>query len=113
MIRTLPVAGSVIFDPYRPRLMRLQDAYFMDTSTDSQTVELFWITVGKSYFRDMECCPNWLTSDHMETVTHLIRQRADKYPEVFDSRILVLDNRLSITTIGYGDIDLRRRDATR
>ncbi|KAF3454015.1 hypothetical protein FNV43_RR04458 [Rhamnella rubrinervis] len=31
---------------------------------------------------------------HMETVTHLIRQRADKYLEVFNSHILVLDNRL-------------------
>ncbi|KAF3435577.1 hypothetical protein FNV43_RR22666 [Rhamnella rubrinervis] len=98
MIRTLHVAGSVIFDPYHPvpDEVARQYAHFMDTSTDSQTVELFWITVGKNYFRDMECSPNWLTSDHMETVTHLIRQRADKYPEVFDSRILVLDNRLSI-----------------
>ncbi|KAF3447653.1 hypothetical protein FNV43_RR12840 [Rhamnella rubrinervis] len=97
MIRTLPVAGSVIFDPYRPvpDEVARQYAHFMDTSTDSQTVELFWITMGKNYFRDMECSPNWLTSDHMETVTHLIRQRANKYPEVFDSRILVLDNRLS------------------
>ncbi|KAF3437031.1 hypothetical protein FNV43_RR19784 [Rhamnella rubrinervis] len=96
MIRTLPVAGSVIFDPYRPvpDEVARQYAHFMDTSTDSQTVELFWITVGKNYLRDMECSPNWLTSDHMETVTHLIRQRTDKYPEVFDSRILVLDNHL-------------------
>ncbi|KAF3450448.1 hypothetical protein FNV43_RR06530 [Rhamnella rubrinervis] len=53
----------------------------MDTSTDSQTVELFWITVGKNYFRDMECSPNWLTT----------------YGDCdsFDSRKLVLDNRLS------------------
>ncbi|KAF3432285.1 hypothetical protein FNV43_RR27024 [Rhamnella rubrinervis] len=97
MIRTLPVAGSVAFDPYRPvpNEVARQYTHFMDTSTDGQNVELFWITVGKNYFRDMECSPNWLTSDHMETVTHLIRQRADKYPEVFDSRILMLNNRLS------------------
>ncbi|KAF3447679.1 hypothetical protein FNV43_RR08382 [Rhamnella rubrinervis] len=97
MIHTLPVSGSITFDPYRPvpdKVAR-QYVHFMDTSTNDQTMELFWITVGKDYFTDIECSPNWLTSDHMETVTHLIRQRADKYPEVFDSRILLLDNRLS------------------
>ncbi|KAF3453983.1 hypothetical protein FNV43_RR04425 [Rhamnella rubrinervis] len=84
---------GVIFDPYRPT-DEIADNAFISWTRDSRA-ELFWITVGKNYFRDMECSPNWLTSDHMETVTHLIRQRADKYPEVFDSRILVLDNRLS------------------
>ncbi|KAF3455388.1 hypothetical protein FNV43_RR00011 [Rhamnella rubrinervis] len=97
MIHTLPVSSSVTFDPYRSvsNEVARQYAHFMNTSADDQTVELFWITVGKNYFRDMECSLNWLTSDHMETVTHLIRQCADMYPEVFDSRILLLDNRLS------------------
>ncbi|KAF3449537.1 hypothetical protein FNV43_RR10266 [Rhamnella rubrinervis] len=101
MIRTLLVAGSVTFDPYRlvPDEVARQYTHFMDMSTDGQTVELFWITIGKNYFRDMECSPNWLTSDHMETVTHLIQQRADKYAKVFNSRILVLDNQLSIKNI--------------
>ncbi|KAF3451325.1 hypothetical protein FNV43_RR07420 [Rhamnella rubrinervis] len=157
IIRTLPVSGSVTFDPYRsvPDEITRQYAHFMDMSADDHTVELFWITVGKKNFRHMEFSLNWLTSDaqlvgyphfkwevqssslllsrtlvlthylvvspvrgrwtphttvdsvwsggpykgkmdpHMETVTHLIRQRIDKYPEVFDFRILLLDNRLS------------------
>ncbi|KAF3454036.1 hypothetical protein FNV43_RR04482 [Rhamnella rubrinervis] len=97
MICILPMSGSVTFDPYRlvsDEVARLY-AHFMDTSVDDQTVELFWITEGKDYFRDMECSSKWLTSDHIETVAQLIRQHADKYPEVFDDRILLLDNRLS------------------
>ncbi|KAF3445299.1 hypothetical protein FNV43_RR14994 [Rhamnella rubrinervis] len=65
MIRTLPVSGSVTFDPYRPvpDEVARQYAHFMDTSGNDQTVELFWINVGKDYFRDIECSPKWLTSD--------------------------------------------------
>ncbi|KAF3451135.1 hypothetical protein FNV43_RR07225 [Rhamnella rubrinervis] len=78
--------STVTFDPYRsvPDEIARQYAHFINMSADDQTVELFWITVGKKYFKDMECSLNWLTSD-----------RVDKYPEVLDSRILLLDNRLS------------------
>ncbi|KAF3436851.1 hypothetical protein FNV43_RR19604 [Rhamnella rubrinervis] len=37
-----------------------------------------------------------VSDEHIETVAQLIRQRVDKYPEVFDDRILLLDNRLSV-----------------
>ncbi|KAF3455118.1 hypothetical protein FNV43_RR05566 [Rhamnella rubrinervis] len=60
MIRTLlPMSGCVTFDLYRsvPDEVARQYAHFMDTSGDDQTVELFWITVGKDYLRDMECSP--------------------------------------------------------
>ncbi|KAF3452087.1 hypothetical protein FNV43_RR08183 [Rhamnella rubrinervis] len=68
MISTLPLSGSVTFDPYRsvPDEIARQYAHFMDTSAGDQIVELFWITVGKDYFRDIECSPNWLTSDELK-----------------------------------------------
>ncbi|KAF3453103.1 hypothetical protein FNV43_RR03537 [Rhamnella rubrinervis] len=63
MIHTLPMSGSVTFDPYRPITMRLSSAV--------------------SHFMDREWRPG-----HIETVTQLIRQHKDKYPEVFDEHIL-------------------------
>ncbi|KAF3455381.1 hypothetical protein FNV43_RR00004 [Rhamnella rubrinervis] len=50
---------SVTFDPYHPvpDEVARQYAHFMEMSGNDQTVELFWITVGKDYFRDMKCNP--------------------------------------------------------
>ncbi|KAF3450529.1 hypothetical protein FNV43_RR06614 [Rhamnella rubrinervis] len=82
MIRTLPVFGSVKFDLYCPVPDEVAQQYehFIDTSVDDQTVELFWITVGKDYLKDMKCSPNWLTGDqYMEARLDFFNENRENY----------------------------------
>ncbi|KAF3455755.1 hypothetical protein FNV43_RR00397 [Rhamnella rubrinervis] len=95
MVRTLPRSNRT-FDPYRPIFddVAQQYAQFMNSGDEHAIVEYDTISVKKIFFRELEFSPTWLMDDHIQVVTHLIRQRAGKYPEVFNPRILLLDNRL-------------------
>ncbi|KAF3449849.1 hypothetical protein FNV43_RR05928 [Rhamnella rubrinervis] len=57
-----------------------QDEHFINTSVDDQTVELFWITVGKDYLKDIKCSPNWLTGDqYMEVRLDFFNENMENY----------------------------------
>ncbi|KAF3443666.1 hypothetical protein FNV43_RR13356 [Rhamnella rubrinervis] len=99
MVRTLPRSNRT-FDPYRPISddVAQQYAQFMNSGDEHAIVE-------------------YDTISHVQVVTHLIRQRAGNYPEVFNPRILLLDNRLVVLLVMnrqdihwlLGDINLATR----
>ncbi|KAF3456558.1 hypothetical protein FNV43_RR01211 [Rhamnella rubrinervis] len=86
--------GTQKFDPFSSVRDCIIQQYkqFMESSGKSK-IYIDSIKAGKKFFRLLEKDAAWIEDSHIEILTYLFRQRMDKYPSIFDRRILLLDCR--------------------
>ncbi|KAF3455938.1 hypothetical protein FNV43_RR00581 [Rhamnella rubrinervis] len=89
--------GTQKFDPFSSVRDCIIQQYkqFMESSGKPK-IYIDSIKAGKKFFQLLEKDAAWIEDSHIEILTYLFRQRADKYPSIFDRCTLLLDCRLGI-----------------